>query len=572
MLRPVKWYQIASTSVINKNDVEMKKWPIHAKKLGRIDLLAVEELDGGDCTKQEWAYERSWLSDETKYEAVPTTDASNTPRARYRATWIKRLLECGVIEATTKEKVRGHVKMFVVPEIVKQRFRSIKHTASINVHCGRETLRHCVFPSKIEVCEAVHAGDWFIALDFAAYYDQFELSHEVSNRMCFAHNGKLYKLRTLPMGQRHAVEIANAATQRVLDFPKKSNKTMSIIDNVIFVGDKEAVISDAYNFIQRCKAVNATLNEVDTTTATMNDVAALAQQSGDWAGVHFDLRTKSVKLTEKSVNKTKTSWSNQTLWSWRDYAAHMGLLFWAWRILDISVAEFFDVLRFNSQLGAFLTSRQPPQRADGSYPKNRWWDVPAQLPQHVLTVLAKWTQQVLLNERRVVQKKTTEDLWIEVDSSAIGYGYVSLNRNTQELFSWGAAWDGGDIRIHGGNLKKSTYSEPLGLRRCIRHALARNPGVRQIAVGTDNTVTEASYKRGFNSHSFHINRQVMLHEREFPSNTFRFRFVYVPGVEMLGDAPSRGQINCNVNRGQTIHMLRRHLGDNDAINAINVQR
>jgi hypothetical protein len=175
-------------------------------------------------------------------------------------------------------------------------------------------------------------------------------------------------------------------------------------------------------------------------------------------------------------------------------------------------------------------------------------------------MLAAWTQIVLQNSPRFVHPVRQPDLLIECDASGIGYGYVSYNPTTDELFSWGSQWSFGDKLVHGSKLGKSTYSEPLGMRLCIRHALQRNPEVTNIAVGTDNTVTEASYNRGFNSHSFHINRCLMLNERDFPKARFTFTFQHVPGKEILGDAPSRGQIDCKGNRAQKIDMLRRHLG------------
>ena len=538
----------------------MKTWPIHAKQIGRIELDGIAALSGSSATLEAWRHEIHWLRSDDRYRSVPIRDHNNIPRARYKSAWMKRLLECNVVAPIDPLHIRGHVNMFVVPEAAKKRFRSIKHTEMINVHCGRETLTPCSFPTKSDIFSCVADGDYFIALDFAAYYDQFELSDEVSSRMCFSHNGKFYRLKTLAMGQRQAVEIANSATQRMIDFPRRSTFCHSIIDNVIFVGKRDDVVHDAWVFVSRCKQVMATLNEIDVQTATLADVAKLARREGDWAGIHIDLDKKSVALTDKAVAKTLASWNNRSNWTWRDYAGHIGLLFWAWRILDIPMAELFDVLRFNSFVGRLMTSRQPPPRQDGTYPKNAAWDERASIANAVLPLLTSWTFLVATNRPRTVRPAAAPQLLIECDSSGIGYGYTCLHVASGEVFSWGAPWTDDDRAIHGAKLGKSVYSEPLGIRNCLRHVTHRLPSVRIIAVGTDNTVAEASFNRGFNSHSFHINRCVRLLECELPNAHYSLTFKYIPGDENLGDGPSRGGSTCKLDRVEVVDRLRRHLG------------
>ena len=560
MLRPPEERFLACDAPDAAARQERALWPIHAKMIGRIDFDKLALLDCSESVMEHWLHELGWLLDDTRYAAVPIAGAVGVPSARYKARWMRKLLDCGVIERIDSDQVRGHVHMFVVPEERKERFRSIKHTASINFHCGRESLTKCAFPGKAEVADSVHDGSCFIALDFAAYYDQFPLGEAVSTRMCFRQDKDFYRLRTLAMGQRQAVEVANAATALLLDFPRRSASTLSIIDNVKFTGSKDAVVHDAWIFIQRCKTVNATLNEIDVTTATREQVECLVRHAGEWAGIYHDLASKTVRLTDKLVEKATASWSHRARWTWREYAGHVGLLFWAWNIIDVPVAEFFDVLRFNSELGQYMTTQQLPQRPDGTCPKNEAWDRPAQIYDSVWPLIKSWTELLLRNAPRAVRRRQPPQLLMECDTSGIGYGYVSLNETSGELFSWGAPWTEGDRKVHGEKLGKSVYSEPLGLRRCVMHALLRNATVSNIAVGTDNTVTRAAFTRGFNSHSFHINRCVQLFARDFPRSTYDFSFTYVPGAEILGDAPSRGRIDCKHNRDEKVDMLRRHLG------------
>jgi hypothetical protein len=544
---------------------------VHAKPVGRIDYDALEELAGGGATLDAWLISRKFLQEDATYDAVPVCGADGCPTARYEQHWIDLLEKYGVIKQTTKEEVRGHVNMFVVLEKLKNRVRSIKHTVSINEILGRNTLRRCRFPGKIEIAEAIQHGEYFIELDFAAYYDQFPLARDVGGRMCFKRFGKWYRLDTLPMGQRHAVEIAQSATDRLLDFKKKSNRCLSIIDNVIFFGSKQDVIDDAYEFILRCRAVGATINDVDVPTATRDTMERRATTSGVWAGVDIDLTAKTTRVAQKTVDKLRVSWERRADWSWRDYAAHLGLLLWPWHIIDLPMPEFFEVLRFNSGIAQKIHAYQPPQRPDGKWPKNPAWNAAATgIPEKCWQSLRWWTDIVLDNRPRVVRaKKTTPDLVLECDASSWGLGVVCYNTRTKELSYYQEKWSWRDHNISHFNratgeskLFRSTYAEPLALLRAKSWALRTNPEARRIIIGSDNTPSVYSSRRGFNSRSYHMNHNIKLSDRDFPRHEYDVEYLHVAGDVILADGLSRGRPAAEmIWDDSTIDKLRVHLGN-----------
>lgn len=529
---------------------KMNSWPIHAKKHPRpIDQLALEALPGSAATLQAWREARRWLDDDTIYEQyqVPVHDARNAPAAPYKKEFIDKLVDASVICRVKPHQVRGHVKMFAVPEPKKERFRSIKHTVDINDFCGRESLSPCVFPTKIDIAKAVHAGGYFIALDFSAYYDQFELSEQVGRRMCFSWNKRLFRLRTLPMGQRQAVGVANAATQRLLDFPKCSRHHMSIIDNVIFIGDRDAVIEDAWTFIQRCKAVFAVLNEIDVQSACRDDVAKLVTQSGDWGGIHIDLVDKTVALTDKCIEKTRVSWNRRAKWQWRDYAAHMGLLFWAWGIIAMPMADFYDVLRFNSVVGSVIMHRYQRMKeerglAPEDMPPNPVWYEPAIINSDVMSVLTRWTEIVLANAPRKVLADAEPEVLVECDASRWGWCCFGLNVATNEAFSYSEKWSDDMERDFGSRLGRSTFAEPQGVARSLIKAHERFPHATNFAITNDNTAAVFSYRRGFNHRVQTINECLREVEARFPKSHFKINIKHVAGVENIADGGSRGQL------------------------------
>jgi hypothetical protein len=318
------WSDITASSnnpliAFDFGNIDTSHYILHAKKVSRLSLNSLSSLAASEELHRQWKQARGWLEDSSRYERVPKRSAKGAPVARLTTAFVDKLLDCGVVKPVRPRDVEGWVSMFVVPEHSKERFRPIKNTRDVNNVLGKETLQPCVFPSKSELCSLVNAGEFFIALDFASYFDQFEYCEEIAQRFCFKHEGKHFRLNTLAMGQRQAVEVANTATRLMLDFPKRT-RVESVIDNVIFVGSRQDVLADAATFLDRVHAVGGQLNE-DT-----SNLSALLQTSGEWCGIALNLETKTVSLTGKILEKLRVSWERRNDWSWRNFAAHIGLL------------------------------------------------------------------------------------------------------------------------------------------------------------------------------------------------------------------------------------------------------
>ena len=68
----------------------------------------------------------------------------------------------------------------------------------------------------------------------------------------------------------------------------------------------------------------------------------------------IDLVDKTAALSAECVEKTRASWKIRASWQWRHYTTHLCLLFCAWGILELPMANFFEVLRFNSETGKLI--------------------------------------------------------------------------------------------------------------------------------------------------------------------------------------------------------------------------
>ena len=477
--------------------------------------------------KEEWASVSRWINDRASYAGkVAEKGAAGAPRADLYSRDIARMLEVGQIEATTAEQVRGHVRVFAVPEVAKGRKRAIKHTRDINDVLGKETLIGQKVAGKRESIGLASKGPFMAALDFAAWFDQIELSPEVRDFFCFRVNRRLYRLKRLAMGQRQSVDVAATLTKLLLDFDRRSHAE-SCIDNVVFCGSREHVRHDLVQFLGRCKHVGAQLNEIDV-DASPEEIDALIKTSGDWGGVAIDLTARTVALAQKTVDKTHFSWDRRQEWTYRRFAAHIGLLFWSCGILQLPMAEFYPLLKFISDVGRLM-------QADESL-----WDTPANVWPSVWPTLEGWTARVFRNAPRRVQQPTPPSWLVCCDASRWGWGYIALNCVSGEVRTHGARWSREMEDRHGDRLGHSTLAEPLGVTNSMCHLL-RPTERAHVKVGTDSTVAVASFNRGYNARSFDINECLRRLSSNFGDHVTFEPYVHVPGVHNLADGLSRGQ-------------------------------
>jgi hypothetical protein len=520
----------------------LEEFTLHAKLVPTINTDAVSALPMSDEVKARWQHGRGWLDQIDRYDAVPRCGAKGMPTARLTRAQLQQLETIGVVEPISAGQVAGWTKVFLVPEVAKRRFRPIKHTFIVNEALGKDSLQDVRFPSKREICELVHSGECFIAVDFSAYFDQFEYSPEVSRLFCFRGAGKSYRLRKLAMGQRQAVEVASTATDAIRDFADKRSKSAAVIDNVFFGGSRSDVLHDAALFVDRVNLVGAKLNE------DVSDLDALVQTTGDWCGVHLDMSAKTVALTQKTIAKLTESWRRRLDWTWRNFAAHVGLLFWTWGIIDVPMAEFFPLLRFVSSACKLLAERPD------------LWEQPAVVWPSAWPTLSSWTDLALANHPRVVPQKSEPEWLVCTDASRWGWGYVAVNTATGDVHSHGAPWSAAMEQMHGDKLRRSTFAEPHGILNTMCHLLSTREGSpKNVRVGTDSTVARAAYDRGFNTHSFDINECLRRLRRTFEGR-FTFEFFHIPGADNPADGLSRGRAEGAEQTAAHAISLRRLLG------------
>jgi hypothetical protein len=247
------------------------------------------------------------------------------------------------------------------------------------------------------------------------------------------------------------------------------------IDNVRFAGKKEEVVKARLRFLEVCKEANVTITETGEETQKEWD-----QGRHTWLGIKHDPRSREVKLADKSHNKLKDSWSMRSHWTKRELAAHLSLLFWARRVLDLDISGCYNLMRSYR-----LLARELQAEPSG-------WEHKAFLCRRSWAELHAWTALALDNKPRNFSEAPLE-LAMFVDASKWGWGAVTWRLDSKEVKSWPSRW-GTKSRSRG--VEHSTKAEPLGLTKAILSAVPPNTRTR-VLVFTDSITAKCAHTTGY---------------------------------------------------------------------------
>lgn len=505
--------------------------------LKRINLDILRDLEGNDDELQR-ALESQlrWLFDPAMYDQVPVRGAKGAPRARLTRAQVRDLVRTGVIRKIDASLVRGHIDIFTVLEIFKNRLRVIKWPKLINAILGAATIDPDMsIAGKKAILEIIHAGSYCAQFDGSSFFDQFTLHPEISSRMCFKKNNEYYCLATLPMGQRQSVQVAQRAMQKITDVPGRRTARAVCIDNGLIVGDKESVRHDLIQIRERAKRVGCTLNEANEMDSDIDSciTTGMGPTSG-WGGICFDLATKETWLTEKVLAKIRRSWENLRAGGWNHggWEAHIGCLMWSLQIIEVPISEYFALLRFHSSVSHQLSHRGDELRQE-----------PITIPPDVMRDLTAWTELCFANKKFVQPPPGKRAAtWLACsDACRWGWGYVAVNTVTGEVREHGERWSRQFRLMNWPKLHRSTFTEPQGVVNAMCHLLRATGEPQHVIIGTDNVVTKCAFNKGWNTASYDINNCIRRLRTLFPAPAFTFSVQYVPGkLNVLADKLSRG--------------------------------
>jgi len=506
---------------------------LHVKPVPKINIDELRKMSTAtEATFDTFEYNVGFLIDIDRFGIVPRRDASKVPWTVLTMDDIHKLQEYNVIEEIAPAEVRGGIKVFTVREPAKDRRRAIKCPEDIN--SADLEVPPCDQATKAQIIGLVHNGQFAVQFDFAAFYDQFVQSDEVSALQCFKKGRKWYRQVTLPMGSRQAPAVAHSATRKIADFPGRECVNASIIDNHIIIGnDRDAVRRDGKRFVDRVAQVGGKLNE---DVHTDGEIDELICSEIEWGGVKMSLIEKTVTLTDKVRNKLRASWANRMSWNHRGVAAHFGLLFWALGLSNVNPGSYFPALQYY----AYMCRGFSECDMDSDY-----WDEPAVVWGTAMAALEEWTAAVLEGGPRRVpspEECSKRDWIVCVDSCAIGWGYVAIDTVSGEIRTHGERWDQRFRLENRHRLHQSIFTEPAGVHRMACHLLRHTGQFQSVTVYTDSVTTMCSGNKGYSARSEAVNESIVNLRKVFPAEYFAFDFKHIAGIEnVVADALSRGR-------------------------------
>jgi len=490
----------------------MATLPLHLKHVFRLDWEAAEAYVLPQH-EESWAWGRRCCCDEELLISASPPQCV-VREAALTATDIRRLLEFGIIERCSTAP-RNTCNVFSVVEIGKSRRRMIIEPLlnDILLFAGE-----VCFPTLRELQLEILNSEGAAQLDFASFYNHFELPPNVRNFFTFMHEGTIYQLAVIATGQRQCPALAQAltasltqkATSQVSGAEKVTGS--AYIDNIRFCGNRIATQEVFEHFVAQCKTLNITINDLDTSDPCLQ---APFCTSYEFLGIHFDHATKTTTLTEKTRNKLwdilpeLKSPGTITL---RNVLRFFGNIVWAARVLGTPLAMTYHLIKF-------IRRRSSTHDLDSVV--DIWNSLLPRIERNITFLLFASPHIVRANavDRQIV---------LYTDACPSGYGCV--------LFI------NGGIKIVAGNFTKVEHINVLearalgyGIDLLPSHA---HTALTAIDIFIDNTSCLGAFKKG-RSANFLINQMMPKFQSELFGKNYMATIHYVRSASNCADVPSR---------------------------------
>lgn len=511
-------------------------WPLHVKPgLQTLSWNAIMRIAPTSCHPM-LDQARRWVSDPALYGTPKTSYAST----RLSEAQLQILIDAGKLDPIPRCEAKAYCSGWLLPQERKRRLRPI-FEPSINRTLLSGELLAQAYPSRLERRQQMVGAETFVELDFAAFFDQIELSPDVRPYFTVMSRGSCYALTRLPMGASFAPGVAQAITWSLVAATQRQHPDVqfaTMIDNVRISGDRTSVAAAARLFIRLCQEARITLNEVDID-------AQLCADSGVFLGELYSKGSQRgqwfISNSERTVEKIRAAtalWRQQPVpaaLTRRNFAAYAGLLLFAAHTINVPLADHFELLRGYSAIVAGC----PP--VDSGATARGFWDQPLPFLEPSLQSHLMALADVLIANRPVpitAQAKTphdeTYDTIVYIDASqnawaAIVVDNVNSPRSTTSLLQ--QRWRD--------TLRFSAWAEPRAVHRCLRHLSLREKPPRRIAVVTDHIAIVSGQSR-WTSRFAGFSASWFLNSAYKAAAAFdRVEFFYIKGAENPADAASR---------------------------------
>ena len=331
-----------------------EKPPLHVKDVvASVDLRRCLRLPQPSATRDELRHATRWVTDSAVYAHIGEQLRTITLRKsrtglddedlqvifdlrKIETAETPPLAYCNAFDVEEERDATTRRRIIIEPminDILAEHGLALDGLfATTTKYTAKEDIRRFVFTNP---CAA--------QFDFAAYFDQFALAPPIRKYFGIARaRDSDCNLCVLPMGFRPSCQVAQATTNTIMSVNEKVDSA-SCVDNVLFLGSRDAVYKASKEFIVRSSLVGAQLK--DTTINITEEY--------DFLGEHYDHRNRTRCLTAKTAAKAayvETFLLSKTSLRTKQLQAIFGLLLYAANTLRIILARFHWALRFLSKV------------------------------------------------------------------------------------------------------------------------------------------------------------------------------------------------------------------------------
>jgi hypothetical protein len=366
----------------------------------------------------------------------------------------------------------------------------------------------------------VQSGMKARCFDIEKSFLQMGLSPEVQQYHGFKYRGKYYVNCTAPMGEVWVPAFVHLIL-KILAFNDESEVCTELhIDNVRFLGRNEAAIDRAAERFQaNCKRANVKLN-----VEAVNEM----HEVGDFLGTTNDYRRGLVRMAKKTVDKLRSESEialnpNATI---EDFRVLFGVLFFASRVLRISLAEYYGPIKFlrrrlhEVSKGVMRESEKAKLWPCMKDDLQRWIDTALENP---------WTNHV--------ERRDGIELVMVTDASVDGWGSVLYDERTGKVVATGGKWK----QRH--NSSEINELEAWAVRNAAEafEDQLKDSSLKHLLVLVDNTATLHAYRKG-SAQAHLLNKAVREGQRLLPDQV-QVSIAYIDSKtnESFADPISRGR-------------------------------